>query len=171
MGQTSSFASLCLVATGIVLLAVTARAEAPVLAVGDLVPELSLEDQHGETRSIDDSTRLVLFSRDMEGGDLLKSALADVKEDFLPSRSVVYVSDISGMPRLVARMFAIPSMRRRPYPMLLDRTGEATASLPDVPGRATVLFLEGRRIERIEHAEDVAGIRALLRLEEVGATR
>lgn len=158
-----------LLATGIALAtglaALAAVAEGPTLGVGDPLPTITLEDQHGETRGIDASTRIVLFSRDMDGGDLLKQALADTPEDFLASRSAVYVADISGMPRLVARLFALPSMRRRPYPMLLDRTGEATASLPDVEGRATVLLLREGRIERIEHAQNVAEVRALLGLE------
>jgi hypothetical protein len=69
------------------------------------------------------------------------------------------------MPKLVARLFAVPSMRRRPYPMLLDRTGEATARLPDVEEQATLLFLDELRIERIEHVDSADGVRALLGLE------
>lgn len=132
----------------------------PPLVVGDSLPPLTLEDQHGEERSVDASTRAILFSRDMDGGDILKAGLADLPEGTLEEAQAVYVSDISGMPRLIARMFALPRMRRRPYPMLLDRTGETTALLPDVPGRATLIHLEELRIDSLEHLETAEDVRA-----------
>ena len=49
--------------------------------------------------------------------------------------------------------------------MLLDRTGEATARIPDVEEKATLLFLDELRIERIEHVESVDAVRMLLGLE------
>jgi len=132
----------------------------PPLRVGDTMPELRLEDQHGAARVVDAATRAILFSRDMDGGDLLKSALEALPEGTLDRAPVVYVADISGMPGLVTRLFALPSMRRRPYPMLLDRTGEATELLPDVEGRATVIHLEDLRITQVEHLDRPEAVRA-----------
>lgn len=132
--------------------------------VGDAVEAFTLEDQHGATASVDASTRVVLFSRDMEGGELLKAALEDATAEALEARGAVYVSDISGMPALVARLFALPAMRRRPYDMLLDRDGTTTARLPDVEGRATLIHLAAGRIERIHYAADADTIRTSLGL-------
>jgi hypothetical protein len=135
---------------------------APVLAeparVGDTLEPFSLEDQHGETRTVDASVRAILFSRDMDGGTLIKDALADEPAGFLEARGVVYVADINGMPRIIARLFALPSMRKRSYEMLLDRDGTTTAMLPDEEGRATLIRLDALRITAIaslETAEDI----------------
>jgi hypothetical protein len=130
--------------------------------VGDEVEPFSLEDQHGKTHAVDASVKAILFSRDMEGGDFLKIGLADVEPGYLEARGAVYVADISAMPRLVARMFAIPAMRDRPYPMLLDRDGEATARLPGEKGRATILSLDQLVVERIEHVAEVPAVRRVL---------
>jgi hypothetical protein len=157
-------ASLLLLVSLLVTTVVAAESDAP-YRVGDVLPEITLGDQHDERGGVDATTRIVLFSRDMEGGKLLRAALEDTEEGFLQERQIVYLSDISGMPKLVARLFAVPSMRRRPYPMLLDRTGEATARLPDVEEQATLLFLDELRIERIEHVDSADGVRALLGLE------
>ncbi|MCA9501519.1 MAG: hypothetical protein H6748_04610 [Spirochaetaceae bacterium] len=132
--------------------------------VGEVLSPIALEDQHGVLHQIDDSTRVVLFSRDMDGGRLLKAALAEVPASALTERGAVYVSDISGMPRPVATLFALPGMRRRPYPMLLDRDGEVTRVLPDVEGRATLLFLVGLRITRVEHVDSAEAVREALGL-------
>jgi len=125
-------------------------AEPESLGVGDSLPEFSLEDQFGVLQVVDASVRVVLFSRDMEGGELLKTGLEHLPEGALSAAQIVYVSDISGMPRLIARMFAFPKMRKRAYPMLLDRTGEWTALLPGTPGRATFIHLDRLQIREIE---------------------
>lgn len=158
MRTTTTRSLLCI---GLLLASTSARAadgEPDPLTVGDSLPEFSLKDQFGVERFVDDTVLLILFSRDMEGGELLKTGLESLPEGALSAAHFVYVSDISGMPRLVARMFALPKMRKRPYPMLLDRTGEWTALLPGTPGRATFIHLDRlmiREIEELTSAEAV----------------
>ena len=131
-------------------------------AVGDRLTGFTLENQHDETGRVDASTKVILFSRDMDGGKLIKEALEDVPQEELDVRGAVYVSDISGMPRLVARLFAVPSIRKRPYAMLLDREGDVTARLPDTEGEATLIFLSELEIDRIEHASSAEAVRDAL---------
>jgi hypothetical protein len=137
------------------------------LRVGEVLPEFSLEDQFGADGRVDDTVRVILFSRDMEGGDFLKTGLSAVGEGVLTDAHVVYVSDISGMPRLVARMFALPKMRKRPYPMLLDRTGEWTALLPGTPGHATFIHLDRLKIRAVEEFDSAEAVRG--RIDEIVA--
>ncbi|MEM9174542.1 MAG: hypothetical protein AAGC67_04860 [Myxococcota bacterium] len=144
---------------------VTAEEEVAAYVVGETLEGFTLEDQHGDPGAVDASTRVLLFSRDMAGGDLLKEALSDVEAEVLEARGAVYVSDISGMPALISRMMAVPAMRRRPYDLLLDREGDVTARLPDALEQATLIHLDALRIERIEHATDVATIRTSLGLD------
>lgn len=133
------------------LVALPAAASAP-WAVGDRIEPFALEDQHGVTRRVDEATEVLLVSRDMDGGHVLEQALDGAPEGFLEERRAAYVADVSRMPGLVTRLFAIPSLRRRPYPMLLDRDGTTTARLPTAAGRGTLVFLDGLRITRVLHA-------------------
>lgn len=142
----------------VLLLAVTAHA-AP-LAVGDPMPPLALEDQHGRAGSVGDGVRVVVVSRDMEAGDVVKKALAGRDQAFLDANGAVYVANISGMPALITRLFALPRMRERPYRMLLDRDGNATRDIPAVVGRPTVLRLEGGRISGVSQPADPGALAA-----------
>ena len=151
------FAAVAAVASGSEVAEVAA-----VAGVGSTLPARSLEDQHGEVRSIDRGTRFVLFSRDMDGGDVIEEALSDAPEGFLEARGAVFVADISRMPSLVTRLFALPSMRRRPYPMLLDRTGDATADLPAEKGRATLIRLEALRVAAVTSFDEPGALREAL---------
>lgn len=142
-----------------ILLLVGAAHGAP-LAVGDPMPPLTLEDQHGRAGTVGDGVRVVVVSRDMEAGDVVKKALAGRDQAFLDAHGAVYVANISGMPALVTRLFALPRMRERPYRMLLDRDGSATKDIPAVPGRPTVLTLEAGRVVRVSQPADPGALAA-----------
>jgi hypothetical protein len=134
------------------LLLATAAHAGP-LAVGDPMPPLALEDQHGQAGSVT-GARVVVVSRDMEAGDVVKKALAGRDQAFLDQHGIVYVANISGMPALVTRLFAMPRMRERPYRMLLDRDGTATKDVPAVAGRPTVLGVDAGRVIRLSQPGD-----------------
>lgn len=140
--------------------AAVSAAESPV-APGDTLPELRLPDQHGEPRSVDASTGVVLFSRDMKGGGVLRDLLAKDGAAWLEQHKAVYVADVSRMPGPIRAVIAMPRMRRRPYPVLVDETGEPTASLPSAEGRASAIFLDQLEVTRVEHVDSLEALRAL----------
>ena len=127
-------------------------------AVGDKIESFTLKDQHGKSHNVDASVKVVLFSRDMGGGEFLKRGLADVAPKYLNVKKAVYVVDVSGMPAVIATDFAIPSMRDRPYSVLLDRDGKTTARLPNVKGKATLVFLDRLTVQRIVHVTEAKAI-------------
>jgi len=126
-----------------------ARADESAAAAASLAA-VTLEDQHGVARTVDASTRAVLFTSDMDAGDLVKAALAEGGAERLARAGAVYVADVSRMPGIIRRTMAEPAMRKRPYPMLLDREGEATKGWPRTEGQATLLVLDGLRVERTQ---------------------
>ena len=142
------------------LVAATAAAEP--YAVGSLLPSMRIPDQHGQLRAVDESIRVILFNRDMDGGDFIKQALEEGGAERLVASRAVYVADISGMPGLVRRLIALPRMRKRPYPMLLDVEGNVTADFPGEEGRATAIFLDRLRVARIDHLEGADAVKAAL---------
>jgi len=149
-----------LAVTGLVLVAGGAAGE-PIGAGSTLAP-FAAEDQHGARVEVDERVRLLVFSRDMDGGDVVKQALADTGQAFLDDRHAVYVADISRMPAVISTLIAVPRMRRRPYRVLLDRDGASTRDLPYEKGRPTVLVLEALRVLRVEHPGSADALRAAL---------
>jgi len=130
-----------------ILFASTALAEP--WAVGTQLAPLTLVDQHGAAIEVDASVRVLIFSREMEGGGIVKEALATRGAEFLEQNGAVYVSDVSRMPALVRSAFALPAMRRRDYRIALDDRGEATRDIPGVEGKPTVLVLDAGTIVSI----------------------
>lgn len=88
---------------------------------GERLAPWTLLDQYDRPYSLDGRLRLLLVTRDMAGAKQVKAALAGRPYGYLESRQAVLVADISRMPALVSRLFAVPAMRDYPYRVLLDR--------------------------------------------------
>lgn len=129
---------------------------------GETIRQFSLQDQHGRPADVDDGVRLLLVSRDMKGGGFVKEALAEVDQAFLDARRAVYVADISGMPAVVSRLFAVPAMRKRGYRVLLDRDGSATRELATPEGKVAIVTLDRLRVVRVAHATSPREVRDAL---------
>jgi hypothetical protein len=141
-----------------------AVARPPVLATGALVPALARHAQNDAPVVVDQGIALLLLTRDMDGGALVKEALAGRAADVLKNARAVYVSDVSGMPSFVHGAFALPALRKRAYPVALDTEGAVTAALPHQPGKATVLRLESGRVASVSFVSTSAEVAAALGL-------
>lgn len=133
------------------------------LAVGSRVPAATLQDQNEVPHVIDENVRIIFFAREMEGGAVIRSLLAEEDASYLEQNRAVYVADISGMPGLIANLVAIPKMQKeRPYPTLLDRDGSTTAPFPGQPGQVTVLLLDDLQVTEIEYRDSPEGLREVV---------
>jgi hypothetical protein len=87
----------------------------------------------------------------------------------LAARGAVFVSDIHRMPALITRLFALPSMRRRPYRMLLDREEAGpSARIPREEGKVTLLELDALEIRSISFLDSADAVARALRAEGAG---
>lgn len=127
-----------------------------------------LTDQHGTAFTFQTTMKLVMFINGMEAKDLLKKALEKTNTDCLTSGHAVYLANISGMPKLVAKLFAIPRMREYPYPIWLDRDGKASMNLPAEKDAVTLLAVENMTITGTEYFSDEASLTQRL-IAECGA--
>lgn len=81
------------------------------LAVGDRLPALTLHDQHDQTTAIAEDTRLLLVAVEKPAADLVTAFLEEQPAGFLQRNAAVYLMDISAMPKMITRMFALPKMQ------------------------------------------------------------
>ena len=139
-------------------------------AVGNTITPFSIQDQHDRPARIGPEVRIMFLTRDMEAGRLVREALAERDQAFLDARSAVYVADVSRMPALITRTFALPGMRRRTYRMLLDHDGSLTRDVPYVKGKVTVVRLDGLRVTEVAHVASAAELTAALGNVDGGAS-
>jgi hypothetical protein len=138
---------------------VTGAAES--LAVGEALPETRFVDQFDETHSVRDCPRL-LFAPDRASSEMANRVLSDDGPAAGLRGGLCYVADISAMPAIITRMFAIPAMRDYPFPVLLDREGAQTANWPREPESLAVIDIVDGRIARLDFAASDAEVMEML---------
>jgi hypothetical protein len=118
------------------------------------ISAFSLKDQHGNQYEVDETTRLILLSKDMKGGKIIRNGLKETYRNYLSNHNTVFIADISGMPRLIRKFIALPKMRKYPYSILLDMVPSVTKDLPSQPDKATLIYVRNLRIIDIQYIEN-----------------
>jgi len=156
-----------------VALSIRLAAHAAPLSAGSAMPPLSLSDQHDKPAAVGPSTRWVVFTAEKAVSDMVSAALAAEPAGIADRLRLVYVADISRMPPLATRMFALPKLRELPFPIALVRDpAQVTqvSDIPRVPGSATVLRIDAGHVAQVVMARQAAELRAALGLPAVPAT-
>lgn len=126
---------------------------AQALETGERLAPWTLLDQHDQALSLDDQVEILLVARGMDAAKLLDAALQDRPEGYLQARHAVFVADIQRMPRVIARLFAVPAMRAYSYRVMLDRDGRVATRYPGAQDHVLWLQLrDGRLVEQREYA-------------------
>ncbi|MFQ6372461.1 hypothetical protein [Shewanella sp. YIC-542] len=131
-------------------------------AVGDTLQPLALQDQFEEKQTLDGNNRLLIFTRSMAGGKIAREALDGVNAQMMQHMGLLYVADISGMPSLIAKFVAIPKMKDFGFPVVLDREGEPTKSLPVADDAAALINLEQLKITQIRYFDNADSLKQAL---------
>lgn len=145
-------------------LSVASAFPAAALEMGQPLPYLTLEDQHGGSHSLIGDVQTLLFTRDKGGSDVATVALDGVAQAQLEDKGMVYVADISIMPSIITSMFALPKMRKQPWLTLMDNKGDATANFPHQTNEVTVVRFEGGNVSEIQFYSDGAELKSALAL-------
>lgn len=126
-------------------------AEAEPLGVGGAIPAIVAKDQRGAAYTFTNGTAYLLIALDMDSAKAANPKLASQGAGFLEKHGAVYLMDIHTMPS-IARVFALPKMRKYPQRIVLIETADSMNWVPVKTKRLTVLKLtpEGR-IEKIAY--------------------
>lgn len=147
----------------VLLAGVPGGARAASYGLGSQLSKVTLVDQFGKKHTIDENVRVIVLTRDMAASDVIKAALGYDGKAVLDQYGAVYVSDVSGMPSLVRQYLAVPKLKERKYPMLLDTSGEFASRLPFRDKNATLLFLQGMRVVAVEYVANPTTLVPVLR--------
>ncbi|NQY94301.1 MAG: hypothetical protein HRT43_09070 [Campylobacteraceae bacterium] len=123
---------------------------AETLKVGDAFPSITLDDQFEKTHTVSLESKRVLVAYDKSMSTILKEFLLEKEDDFLTKNKTVYIGDISGMPSLISRFFAIPKMKKYPFSILFldDKNRNAFSKKEDF---ISVYTLENGKVKTLTH--------------------
>ena len=132
---------------------------AKTLGLGAHLPKFTLNDQFDRPVLIDSNTQWIVFSQEKAVNAFVSDYMNEQGAQQIRQRGIVYVADISGMPTLVTRMFALPKMRKLSFPIGLARDSKILADIPRRAGAATVLRLRSGVVQNIIFANNPAQLK------------
>lgn len=125
----------------------------------------AFKDQWDNTQTLDGDTRWLVVSQSMDAGDIVKETFEKLDLASPADHGMLYLADVSGMPGLVTKFFALPAMRDYAFPMALIRAEDELAAmkLPITSEEAvTVLALESLDVVDVLMFDDAAAFEVFL---------
>ena len=119
-------------------------------------------DQWDHEQILDAQVQLVILTSHKEGSAWVKQALKDLNISDLNARHWLYVANISSMPKMITKMFAIPKMRDYQFPVALVRDETRVKDWPIKKNTVAVYSLENLNIKSVDYFEDEASLKEFL---------
>ena len=122
------------------------------IIIGKELQDFTFQDQFDKNTSLSKDTKKVIFVFTKPTGHLMKMYMADKKPDYLTSRNIIFIADISGMPSIIAKMFAIPDMKESKYPILLIKEKEKAIRFRNEEHKdaAMIITLDNKIIKNVK---------------------
>lgn len=87
--------------------------------IGDKIGSFSMLNQHDHKVTIDDNVTKILVSAKKDTSADINDYLNKKSKMFLKNKHAVFIANISGMPSIITKMFALPKMRKYNHDVLL----------------------------------------------------
>jgi len=133
------------------------------LAVGEVLSPFSLRDQFDTLHTLTDGTKKIIFVFTKGTGHVVRNYLNRQKDDYLQSRGILFVADISKMPSMIREYIAMPDLRKRSYAVLIvysEALSQKFKAANDLT-KIMVVELDRRRVTAIRYAateEELVGL-------------
>ena len=108
---------------------------------------LAVVDQWGKAQVLNSETQLLIFSHHKEGSGWVKQALQVMGITNMEEKHWLYVADISSMPKMITKLFAVPKMRDYAFPIALARDEKTLQEWPKKEGFVAIYSLNNLFIE------------------------
>ena len=119
---------------------------AQAVEVGERVAPWTLLDQFDQAYTLDDQAQILLVARSMDAAKRVDAALQGQPKGYLEARHAVFIADIQRMPRLIAKLFAVPAMQAYNYRVMLDRDARVAPRYPGAVDKVLWLQLDSGKV-------------------------
>ncbi len=117
--------------------------------INEKITHFSLVNQFDEKQTITDEIETLLVSFEKGTSADVNEFLANQKSDFLKEHHAIFIANISGMPMVITKMFALPKMRKYQHNILLIYD-ENDTRFQSKEGKTTLYRLKNGIIHNIE---------------------
>lgn len=121
----------------------------------DLLTSFEYETPEGRNIKIPAKTELIIITFQKRTSRLVNKYLEKQEKYFLPNHNIVYITDLSKMPRFLMNMFALPKMQEYKHQMYTQFADEFRKITPNKSKHITLLKVENGLITNIELSKSI----------------
>lgn len=123
------------------------------LTVGSNI-DFALPNQHDKISALQNDTKKVIFVFSKPMGHIVKNYLASQPKEFLPSKNMLFVADISPMPVAIRNFMAMPDLKKSKYSVLLMFEPTLAKAFIDEKNKDKIIVttLENKKIINVTYA-------------------
>jgi len=115
------------------------------------IGSFEMTDQFDKKHTVDANVKTIIVSFEKDTSAHINEFLETQEAGFLEDNNTVFIADISGMPSLITKIFALPKMKKYNYNILLI-TDEEDKRFLHKEELLTVYKLENGVITTVEYA-------------------
>lgn len=132
------------------------------IVIGKELAAFTFKDQFEKDHSLTPKVKKVVFAFSNATGQLMKTYVSLQPKDYLSSRDILYIADISGMPTVISNMFAIPAMKDDGFPILLIKEKENAMRFrnEDQKNAVMIIALENKIIKSVKFVTNETDLKA-----------
>ena len=120
------------------------------LSIGDSTPTFEIKDQFEKAQKISADAKTILVAGDKGTSEILRDYISAKDKGFLEANKAYYVADISGMPSLISKFFALPKMKKYDFSILLVDE-EQTKSFSKKEDNITVYSITDGKVSDVKY--------------------
>jgi hypothetical protein len=133
------------------------------IVLNENIKQFELYDQFDKKHTILPETKGLIFAFTKPSGHQVKDFLAKQKKDYLSSRGIYYVADVSAMPSII-RWFVLDNLDKYEYEILLIEDEEISSEYKDEKNIEKIMYvaLDNMKVTSIKYFEEMKGLQKLL---------
>lgn len=124
---------------------------------------VSFNDQFEQPMTFGNDTKWVLFSSEKAAGKMVKESLNALELTDLAVHNGIYIADVSAMPSLITKMFAIPKMKDYAFKVAVVFDENKVANWPHQEDKVSAMLLENMEVKSVEYFDSTEALQAWIK--------
>jgi len=94
------------------------------IEIGKKLKSYTFKDQFGKNHTLTNQVKKVIFVFTKTAGHLTRAYLKTKDVNYLQKRHIDFIADVSKMPSIIFKMFALPDFKKSKYPIMIIKNKE-----------------------------------------------
>ena len=122
------------------------------IIIGQKIKDFTIKNQFGTPISLTNKIKKIIFVCTKPAGHLVRNYLKKQDKNFLDKRNILFIADVSAMPSIIYKMFALPDFKKSPYSVLLltDENKAETFKNKAHRNEVMIIYLDNKKVTKVK---------------------